>query len=162
LALKMLDITKSLTDEELAQVAEMSRRETFEAGTVLVSEGEIAKAVDVIIHGVVETSIMTKEGTPRNVGQLTSGQYFGLTSMLMDAPSFQQFTAKTNVTLIRIDIECLRHVLVDRTDLHDEFAIIMKQRMDTAQDARLTSALTDSRFTIRDFLRRIEQWTQMK
>ena len=79
LALKMLDITKSLTDEELAQVAEMSRRETFEAGTVLVSEVEIAKAVDVIIHGVVETSIMTKEGTPRNVGQLTSGQYFGLT-----------------------------------------------------------------------------------
>jgi small-conductance mechanosensitive channel/CRP-like cAMP-binding protein len=160
LALKMLDITKSLSDEELEKVAEMSKRETFEAGAVLVSEAEIAQSVDVVIHGVVKTSVMTKEGTPRNVGQLTSGQYFGLTSMLMDAPSFQQFTAKTNVTLIRIDIDCLRRVLVDRTDLHDEFAIIMKQRMDTAQDARLTSAQTDNRFTIRDFLRRMEQWTQ--
>ena len=58
------------------------------------------------------------------------------------------------------DIECLRQVLVDRTDLHDEFAIIMKQRMDNAQDARLASVQTDKRFTIKDFLRRMDQWTR--
>lgn len=34
-------------------------------------------------------------------------------------------------------------VLVDRTDLHDEFAIIMKQRMDRPQDARLASAQSE-------------------
>jgi small-conductance mechanosensitive channel/CRP-like cAMP-binding protein len=160
LALKMLDITKSLSDEELEQVANMSRRETFEAGAILISEGEIAQSIDVIIHGVVETSVMNEAGEPTVVGQLRSGQYFGLTSMLMETTSFQQFSAKTNVTVIRIDIECMRHVLVDRTDLHDEFAVIMKQRMDTAQDARLASAQTDKHFTIRDFLRRMEQWTR--
>jgi CRP-like cAMP-binding protein len=158
LALKMLDITKSLSDEELAQLAEMSHRETFDAGTALLPEDEIAEAVDVIIHGVVKTSVMTKDGSLRDVGQLTSGQYFGLTSMLMEAPSFLQFTAETTVTLIRIDIECLRRILVKRTDLHDEFAIIMKQRMDNAQDARQASPQIEKRFTIRDFLRRMEQW----
>ena len=80
--------------------------------------------------------------------------------MLMDTSSFLQFRALTNVTLLRIDIECLRQVLVDRTDLHDEFAIIMKQRMDNAQDARLASVQTDKRFTIKDFLRRMDQWTR--
>jgi small-conductance mechanosensitive channel/CRP-like cAMP-binding protein len=159
LALKMLDITKSLSDEELSQLAEMSQRETFEAGTVLVSEGEIAQSIDIILHGVVETSVSTKTDTSIVVGQLKSGQYFGLTSMLMETSSFLQFTAATTVTLIRIDIECLRHVLVNRTDLHDEFAVIMKQRMDNAQDARLASSQTEKRFTIRDFLRRMDQWT---
>lgn len=157
LALKMLDIAKSLSEEELEQLAEMSSRKTFEAGTVLVSEGAIAQAVDVIIHGVVETSIMTKTGAPKVVDQLRSGQYFGLTSMLMDNPSFLQFTASTNVTLIRINIGCLQQILVNRTDLHKEFARIMKQRMDSAQDVRSASVKTDKRFTIRDVLRRIEQ-----
>lgn len=160
LALKMLDIAKSLSDDELEKMAEMSSRKAFEAGTILTSEGEVAKSIDVIIHGVVETSVMTKAGTAKVVDQLSSGQYFGLTSMLMDTSSFLQFKASTNVTLIRIDIECLRQVLIDRTDLHDEFAIIMKQRMDNAQDARLASVQTDKRFTIKDFLRRMDQWTR--
>ncbi|MEP4249575.1 mechanosensitive ion channel domain-containing protein [Tateyamaria sp.] len=158
LALKMLDISKSLSDEELEQLAEMSSHKTFEAGTVLVAEGEISKSLDVILHGVVETSVLSATGPARVVDHLRSGQYFGLTSMLMDTPSFMQFTASTNVTLIRIDIDCLRHILNDRSDLHDEFAIIMKQRMDSAQDARLEDAAPIKRFTIKDFLRRFEQW----
>ncbi|MGJ8544643.1 MAG: mechanosensitive ion channel family protein [Sulfitobacter sp.] len=159
LALKMLDIAKSLSEEELGQIAEMSHRKTYEAGTVLVSEGEIAGAMDVIIHGVVETSIQTGAGTSQVVDQLHSGQYFGLTSMLMDTPSFLQFTASSNVTLIRIDIQCLRRILVNRPDLHDEFAILMKQRMDAAKDIRLAGAAGDAKFGIKDFLRRFEQWT---
>ncbi|MEP5731128.1 MAG: mechanosensitive ion channel family protein [Sulfitobacter sp.] len=157
LALKMLDIAKSLSDKELEEVADMSSHETFEAGTVIVVEGEIPKFLDVILHGVVETSVLTTD-QPKVVDQLRSGQYFGLTSMLMGTASFMQFTASTNVTLIRINIECLRQILVDRTDLHDEFAIIMKQRMDSAQNARLASDQPGKRFTIRDFLRRMEQW----
>ncbi len=158
LALKMLDIAKSLSDKELEDVAEMSNHITIEAGTVIISEGEVAQFIDVIIHGVVETSVMTATGVPRVVDQLRSGQYFGLTSMLMDSPSFMQFSASTNVTLIRINIECLRKILVNRPDLHDEFAIIMKQRIDNAQNARLASAQTGKRFTVKDFLHRMEQW----
>jgi CRP-like cAMP-binding protein len=80
--------------------------------TTLVSENEIAQSIDVIIHGVVETSVMTETGAPRVVGQLRSSQHFGLTSMRMETSSFQQFTAKINVTLIRIDIDCLRRFLL--------------------------------------------------
>jgi CRP-like cAMP-binding protein len=136
----------------------LSSRKTFEAGTVIAAEGDVAQFIDVIIHGVVETSVITKTGIPKVVDQLRSGQYFGLTSMLMDTPSFMQFTASTNVTLIRMNIGCLRRVLVDRTDLHDEFAVILKQRMDNAHNAQLASAQTDKRFTIRDFLHRMEHW----
>jgi len=130
LALKKLDIATSLTEEDLEQLAGMSNRITFEAGTVLVSEGDIAQAFDVIIHGVVESSVMAHAGVPKVVDQLNAGQYFGITSMVMNNPSFLKFTALTDVTLIRINIDCFRLVLSNRPDLHKEFAEIMKQRMD--------------------------------
>ncbi|MEP1521739.1 mechanosensitive ion channel family protein [Ascidiaceihabitans sp.] len=159
LVLKMLDITKQLSDEELEELAEHSNRKTIEAGTVIALEGETAKAIDVVIHGVVEASVTTKEGTPRVVGHLRSGEYFGLTSMFMETPSFLKFTASTNVTLIRIDIERLQKVLVDRPDLHDAFAAILKQRMDATQDVQLDRPLPSRRLTLKDILRRIEKWT---
>ena len=158
LALKMLDISKSLSNEELEDIAEQSTRKTIEMGTTIVSEGETAETIDVIIHGVVETSVMTQAGEARVIHQLRAGDYFGLTSVLMETPSFLTFKASTNVTLVCIDIECLRRILIDRPDLHDEFAIIMKQRMDTAEDVRLSVTQTDKRFTMKDFLRRMEQW----
>jgi small-conductance mechanosensitive channel/CRP-like cAMP-binding protein len=159
LTLKMLDLAGALSDEELERLAEMSVHKTFEAGTVLVSEGEVSQSIDIVTHGVVETSVMTASGKSTIVENLGSGQYFGLTSMIMDSPSFMTFTASTNVTLICIDITCLRQILADRPDLQDEFAMIMKQRMDRAKDARLASMQTDKRFTMKDFLRRMEQWT---
>ncbi|MEP3300009.1 MAG: mechanosensitive ion channel family protein [Pseudoruegeria sp.] len=158
LALKMLDIAKSLSEEELEHLAEMSNRITFEAGTIIVAEGAIARSVDIISHGVVETSIRMPTGAQKIVDQLRSGQYFGLTSMLMDNPAFLQFKASTNVTLIRIDIDCLRLILANRTDLHAEFAGIMKQRMDAAHNVRLSSDQIEKRFTFQDFLRRLEKF----
>lgn len=156
IALKILDITKSFSEEELKKLAEMSTRKTYEIGTVLASEGDIAESVDVIIHGVVESSIQTKTSGSKVVEQLKSGQYFGLSSMIMDTPSFLQFTASTNVTLIHIDTSCLRKILTDRPDLHEMFAEIMKQRMDAAQDVRLASEKTETHHTFRDVLHRIE------
>ena len=160
LALRMLDIAKSLSDEELEVLANSSTREVFEAGTVIATEGEIATAVDVIIHGDVEASVTTPSGSSKVVDHLRSGQYFGLASMVLDTPSFLKFTASTNVTAIRIDVEALQEILVGRTELQDEFATILKQRMDAAQDAQLAETEVEKRLTLKDVLRSVEQWTK--
>ena len=160
LALRMLDITKSLSDEELEILANGSTREVFESGTVIATEGEIATAVDVIIHGDVEASVTTPSGTSKVVDHLRAGQYFGLTSMVLDTPSFLKFTASTNVTAIRIDIEALQEILVGRPDLQDEFATILKQRMDAAQDAHLAEEQVEKRLTLKDVLKSVDRWTK--
>lgn len=160
LVLKMLDISKSLSDEELDAIVEQSSRETVEMGTTIVAEGDTAKTIDVIVHGIVETSVRGQAGETRVVDQLRAGDYFGLTSVLMETPSFLTFKASTNVTLVSIDIECLRRLLLNRPDIHDEFAIIMNERMQTAEVVRASGGQTDRRFTMKDFLRRLEQWTQ--
>ena len=160
LALRMLDISKSLSDEELEELTTRCTREVFEAGTVIATEGQAATTVDVIIHGDVEASTTTPTGQSEVVDHLRSGEYFGLTSIVMDTPSFLKFTASTNVTLIRIDNEALQEVLVGRADLHDEFATIMKQRMDAARDAQLIRHKVEKRVTLKDMLKRVEQWSQ--
>jgi len=158
LALKMLDITKSLSDDELEELADHSRRKTIEAGTVILEENEIAETIDVVVHGAVEASVALKDGPSKVVDQLRAGEYFGLTSIFLDKPSFLKFTASTNVTLIRIESEWLQKILIDRHDLHDEFAAILKRRMDAAQDAHVDRTETMTRMTLKDVLRRIEKW----
>ncbi|KEJ88327.1 Mechanosensitive channel protein [Sulfitobacter donghicola DSW-25 = KCTC 12864 = JCM 14565] len=160
LALRMVDISKFLSDEELDELAQRSTREVFDAGTVIATQGQIANTVDVVLHGVVKASVATPSGKPTVVDHLRSGQYFSLTSIVMDTPSFLSFTASTNVTLIRIEIDALQKVLAARPELRDEFAAILKNRMDAAQDAHRAGPIEDRRLTLKDVLKRVEHWLQ--
>jgi small-conductance mechanosensitive channel/CRP-like cAMP-binding protein len=156
LALKGLDIANSLTDEELEKLAAMSQRFVFDAGTILIREGAIAGAFDIIINGIVESSITLSQGSRKIVDRLSPGQYFGITSMITSSPSVLQFTALTDVTIIRIDISCLQSLLADRPDLSEAFAKIVKQRLDRAEEVRLAAKKPASRLSFQDIVRRID------
>ena len=156
LALKGLDIASAFNDKELEQMASMSQRHTFDDGTVLIREGDVAGAFDIIVTGIVEASITTGTGSSKNVDQLKAGQYFGITSMVIDNPSFLQFAAKTEVTLIRVDLECFRKILNQRPDLSEELAKVVKQRLDASQEMKLSTSKPASWFTIQDILKRID------
>lgn len=156
LALKGLDIASSLTEEELEKIASMSQHFVFDAGTILLREGATANAFDVIINGIVEPSITLPNGSRKSIERLSPGQYFGITSMITTDPSTLQFTALTDVSLIRIDTRCLRSVLADRPDLAEDFAKIVKQRMDRAEEVRLGAQRSSTKLSFQDILRRIE------
>jgi small-conductance mechanosensitive channel len=157
LALKGLDLASGLTDEELQNIASKSQYFVYDVGTVLLKEGAIAEGFDIVVNGVVESSIALSEGSRKVVERLSPGQYFGITSMIIGNPSFLQFTALTDVTLIRIDIECLRSVLAARPGLSEKIAGVVKQRLDRAEEVRLTAKQPVARLTIQDILRRIEK-----
>ena len=129
LALKGLDVASSLTEEELEKIASMSQHFVFDAGTILLHEGAVANAFDVIINGIVQSSIALPNGSRKSIERLSPGQYFGITSMITTDPSTLQFTALTDVSLIRIDTTCLRSVLADRPDLSEDFAKIVTIRI---------------------------------
>ena len=156
LALKGLDIANSLNDEELEKIATMSQHFVIDAGTVLIREDAIADAFDIIISGIVESSTTLSQGSRKIVERLSPGQYFGITSMITNNPSVLQFTALTDVTIIRIDISCLQSLLADRPDLSEEFAKIVKQRLDRAEEVRLAAKKPASRLTFQDIVRRID------
>jgi len=156
LALKGLDIASSLSEEELEKLATMSQHFVFDAGTVLLREGATAEAFDVLINGIVESSITLSRGSRKVVERLSPGQYFGITSMITTHPSILEFTAMTDVTVIRIDTSCLQSLLAGRPDLAEDFAKIVKQRLDRAEEVRMGAKEPTVRLSFQDILRRIE------
>lgn len=156
-ALKALDIGALLNDDELTALASMSVTNIYDAGSVILKEGIVAPGVDIIASGVVETSITTPQGTTKAIDQLVPGEYFGIASMLTDVPSFLKFTALTDLTLIRIDMNCLRSVLAERKDLSEAFAKVVEQRIERANQIRRETKKPSMGFTFQDILRRIEK-----
>ncbi|MGI9351795.1 MAG: mechanosensitive ion channel domain-containing protein [Rhizobiaceae bacterium] len=156
LALKSLDVANVLNESELEHLAQMSRYHTADAGSVLLKEGDIANTFDIITAGIVESSLTTKSGATKVVDQLKPGQYFGITSMIIDNPSFLQFTALTDVTMIRLDLECFREILSGRPDLSNELAKIVQQRMEAAHEARLLANVPAKKLHFSDILKRID------
>ncbi len=157
LALKALDIGALLNDDELAALVSMSVTNIYDAGSVILDEGVVAPGVDIIASGVVETSIATPQGATKPIDQLVPGEYFGIASMMTDVPSFMSFTALTDVTLIRIDMDCLRSVLAKRMDLSEAFAKVVEQRIERANQVRRESRKPTVKFSFHDILRHIER-----
>ena len=147
---------KPLPEEELEKIASMSQHFNYDAGTILIREGATANAFDVIINGIVESSITLPNGSRKSIERLSPGQYFGITSMITTDPSTLQLTALTDVSLIRIDTRCLRSVLADRPDLVEDFAKIVKQRMDRAEEVKLGAQRSTTKLSAQDILRRIQ------
>ena len=90
------------------------------------------------------------------VERLSPGHYFGITSMITTNPSILEFTALTDVTVIRIDTGCLRSLLEERPDLSEQFAKIVKQRLDRAEEVRMGAKEPAARLSFQDIVRRIE------
>ncbi len=156
LALKGLDVAARFTEEELEEVAAASRHLMFDAGTVILDQGNVADAFEIIVNGVVESSLRVPGGSWKAVDRLSPGQYFGITSMMTSDPSDFRFTALTDVTVIRIDIECVRALLDRRPALADDLAEVVQRRLESAERARMASDGSSPQPTLRDILDRIK------
>lgn len=162
LALKGMDLAGSLTEAELEQVAARGEYRQHDVGALLVAEGAVSDAFYVIAGGLVECAIRLGDGTRKVIETLGPGKHFGITAMLTTEPSFLEFSAKTDVTLIRIDLECVRTVVAARPDLAEQLADVIKERLDAVEAARVASRRPARRLSLRDIRlgmeRRLRDW----
>jgi small-conductance mechanosensitive channel/CRP-like cAMP-binding protein len=154
--LQGLDFAKFLTNEELEQLADTSDRHTYDAGTTIISEGEISQCFEIIVHGIVETSVERGRNPLETIGEIVPGQYYGLYSMIAEGPSFQKFSAATDVTVMRVHIEHIRALLIKRPDLSEAFAKIVEFRMEKAQEVRMKGDAPKNKLSFYDILNKIE------
>jgi small-conductance mechanosensitive channel len=150
LALKSLEFAGDLSEEEINQIAARSEYCHFDAGHVLLAEGAVSDALYVIAGGLVDSSVLLPDGGRKALETLGPGSYFGLTAMLTTEPSFEEFVARSDVTLIRVDLDCLRTVVDSRPELKDKLVELVKQRWDLAEAARVQSRRRTRRLTLRD------------
>ena len=156
MALKSLDFASFLTEEDLVEIASMSQRNYFEAGSVILDEGEHANNIHIISTGVVEVSVSSMSTKRRSVEELNPGQYFGLSAMLTDEPTAMQYSARTDVSIIRVDIECLRKVAAGQSGITKQFAELVQTRRARADEARTYVHDVGQTNTFQDLLRRVD------
>ncbi|AGA90679.1 small-conductance mechanosensitive channel [Thioflavicoccus mobilis 8321] len=156
LALKALDVGGLLTEAELDQLAAGGAYRYYDCGRVILSEGTLSDAFYVIAGGLVEAAITLPDGTRKVTEVLGTGDYFGITSMLTTNPSYLEMRAQSDVTLIRIDLDCVRALLAARPELAERFARIVKERLDAAEAVRVASRQPTRRLSLRDIRERID------
>lgn len=140
LALRSLELFYSLADAEIEEVARASQQVRYDAGATILLEGDCRDALDIVASGIVDSRLELASGELLKIGEFTAGHYFGLISMFTDQASFFNFTAQTDVTLIRVDLECIQEVLKKHPHLADRYAVIIKQRLDEAELLRMPSS----------------------
>ncbi|MGD8275358.1 MAG: mechanosensitive ion channel family protein [Thiohalocapsa sp.] len=150
LALKSLEFADQLNAEELDQVVARSEYRHFDTGQVLLAEGAVSDAFYVITGGLVESAILLPNGSRKVLETFGPGSYFGLAAMLTAEPSFEEFRAKSDVTLIRVDLDCVRSVVNSRPGLKETLIALVKTRVDTVEAARTQSRRRSRRLTLRD------------
>lgn len=134
--LKSQDLFASLDDDEIEMIAQASRQFHYDAGNTILLEGDSRDALDIITSGIVKYHVKLPNGELRLAGELEAGQYYGLISMFTEHPSLFEYMAETDVTLIRVDIDCMREVLQQHPHLADNYASIIKQLIDEAEFIR--------------------------
>jgi CRP-like cAMP-binding protein len=157
LALRSLEFAGQLGDDELAQLAARSEYRHHDAGRVLLAEGAVSDAFYVIAGGLVDSNVLLPDGSRRRLETLGPGSYFGLTAMLTTEPSFEEFIAKSDVTLIRVDLEALRPFVETRPELKEKLVQLVKARWDLAEAAQAQSRRRSRRLTLRDIRIGIER-----
>lgn len=147
LALKSLDLFATLSDEEIEHIAQCSSRVHYDAGSSVFKEGDRRDSFDIVTSGAIASQVKSTKGEPLFVGELTAGQYFGLSTMLTGQPSLFEYIAKTDVSLIRVSIDCMKDILGDHPELSDKYAAIIKQRLDDAELMRLSTTIPEQKST---------------
>ena len=156
LALKRLDLAGLLTGAELEQLAASAAYCYFDTGQVILAEGTRSDAVYVVTGGLVESAITLPDKTRKVIEVFGPGSYCGITSMLTTNPSFLEIRAKSDVTLIRIDRDCVQALISARPELAERLARVVKERLDAADAAREASRQAVRRLSLRDISTRIE------
>jgi CRP-like cAMP-binding protein len=157
LALRGLDVAGVLSDDELGQLAARSEYRYYDVGDQILAEGGVSDAFYVIIGGLVDSSVRLPDGSSKVVETLGPGKHFGISEMLTTQPNFLEFTANTDVTLIRIDLDAVRGLIAQRPELGEYLAEIVKARLDAADAARVASRRAVRRLSLRDVREGIER-----
>ncbi|KPF71084.1 hypothetical protein IP69_07055 [Bosea sp. AAP35] len=99
--LRQLPVFAALPVPRLKLVALMGEKLHFDAGTLIIAEGEKPEGVYVILHGALEISHEGADGTRARLS-LHSGSLIGDVPLLSGQAYVGAVTAKTDVTALRL------------------------------------------------------------
>jgi cAMP-dependent protein kinase regulator len=93
----------SFKREALVEVLASTELRSYDAGDIIVTEGESGSSLFLIVSGVVKVFTRTEDGANLLLAELGLGDFFGEVSLLTGKPRTATITAHTDVTAIELE-----------------------------------------------------------
>jgi CRP/FNR family cyclic AMP-dependent transcriptional regulator len=106
-----------LAEEDLEQIAEHAVSESFRRGALIISEGDLADALYVVVSGRAKVFLGSDDGKEVVLTVLGSGESFGEIALLDEEPRSASVAAMEKTTVLVIRRDRFLGLLQDNSDL---------------------------------------------
>lgn len=120
---------KSLSRDELSQLANNAAVLSMEKNKYLVREGDPGDSLFVLVEGVLDVFVNSEQdGTPVQVGKVEAGEIFGEMSLLASEPRSASVISNTSVIIYEIDKQTLETLLENRPEIAKDLSKTVAER----------------------------------
>lgn len=93
-----------LSDNRVEEILKGSRERTYDTHEAVISFGEDASFLGVLIEGVISVSVIAEGGLRKEIGKFKTGDTFGETALMSGEKTMADFIAETPCHVLRIPI----------------------------------------------------------
>ncbi len=125
----------SLPEKELAEISARLEPLTYPAGSTIFKQGELSNRFYIVVRGEVELLLTLEDGREILTAVLESGQYFGESGLLQNAPRSltARVTTKGDAAVMAMEQATFAQLIRDNEMTNDAVASLMRQRMTSEQ-----------------------------
>lgn len=127
-ALKKVELFNTLSDQEVATIADRLVYSPFSAGEVLTRQGAVAHWLYILTQGTVDVFLETPDGGKRWMSTLRDGSFFGEMGLMTGSPRASTVVAHSDVECYRLDKESFESILLSRPSLAEEISKVLLRR----------------------------------
>lgn len=129
-----------LSEQELLAVVRRLRLRTFEAGEIVVTEGEVGDTLFIVASGTVKVFIRNRNGRDVEVRELREGDFFGENSLLSGRPRTATITAGARCELFELDRPTLGSISKSHPGVLDTLEAFFIERVNSPEAAVIRAA----------------------
>lgn len=126
---ELVDLLPDVGAEALADASDRSVIRQYQAGDVVIREGEPADAFFIIASGSAEVVRETQAGAPAQLATLGAGDYFGEIGLLRSVPRTATVRAATELQTIVLDREAFFELISEADLTSREIAGVLRRRL---------------------------------
>ncbi len=127
-ALAEVELFRTLSEEELEQLAGAVRVAPFAAGEVVTRQGAKANWLYVLTEGSVDVCVTSSSGRLQKVNSLNAPAFFGEMALMTGAPREATVVAVDDIECLRVDRSAFRRLLETRPEIAREVAAVLAER----------------------------------
>jgi CRP/FNR family transcriptional regulator len=130
-----ISLFAELSRRELRRVASAAVQRDFDAGTMIVEQGETGVGLYVLVQGVVRVEQRLADGSIRQLALLERGDIFGEMALLDTSPRSASVFAIESTSALVIPIFDFRALLHDDADIAIKLLAVLSRRVRAAEAA---------------------------